>query len=90
MQTDRTSATEPDVARSSVDGQVAGLANLLVASLETLAKLGHVDAACREAGKACAVLREANPTHWRKFNALLHRLDGKVRSQVGPSCLSEK
>lgn len=54
------------------------MANLLVASLEALAKLGQVDAACREAGKACAVLREANPAQWRKFNALLHRLSRHV------------
>ncbi len=62
----------------SRDEQVARLADLLVASLETLAKLGQADAACRGAGSACAVLREANPAQWRKFNALQHRLSRHV------------
>lgn len=58
---------------------VSGLAAILVASLEALALAGQADAACRQAGKACAVLREADPAQWRKFNALLHRLSGHVR-----------
>ncbi len=80
MEADRATATGCDAARSSVEGQVAGLADILVASLETLAMLGQADAACREAGRACAVLRGANPTQWRKFNALLHRLSRHVQS----------
>jgi hypothetical protein len=69
-----------DAARSSLEGEVAGLADLLISSLETLADLGQADAACREAGRACAVLRGANPAQWRKFNALLHRLSKHVQS----------
>jgi hypothetical protein len=61
------------------DNQVAALADLLVGSLEILAKAGQADAACRAAGTACAVLRRANPVQWRKFNALLHRLSSQVR-----------
>lgn len=79
MGTGRTRTTEPGIAYPG-DDQVTGLANLLVASLEMLAKAGQVDAACRAAGKACAVLREANPAQWRKFNALLHRLSKQVPS----------
>ncbi|MBZ9798679.1 hypothetical protein [Mesorhizobium sp. ES1-4] len=76
----RTSTTERDFAHpGGDDNHVAGLADLLVASLEILAKAGQADAACRAAGKACAVLRQAHPAQWRKFNALLHRLSGQVR-----------
>ncbi|MGN6534372.1 MAG: hypothetical protein ACTHKQ_01405 [Mesorhizobium sp.] len=79
METDRTSAAGLDAARLSAEGQVAGLADILVASLDALARSGQADAACREAGRACAVLRGANPAQWRKFNALLHRLSRHVR-----------
>jgi hypothetical protein len=75
----RTAITEPAVARSSHDdNQVAALADLLVGCLEILAKAGRADAACRSAGKACAVLRQGHPAQWRKFNALLHRLSRQV------------
>jgi hypothetical protein len=74
MEADRTRATGCDAVRSGVDDQVAGLADILVASLEVLARLGQADTACREAGRACAVLRGVNPAQWRKFNTLLHRL----------------
>ncbi|AZO25873.1 hypothetical protein EJ070_24910 [Mesorhizobium sp. M1E.F.Ca.ET.045.02.1.1] len=57
---------------------VSALADILVASLETLAKAGQADAACRQAGKACAALRVSNPAQWRKFNALLHRLSSQA------------
>lgn len=59
---------------SGDDGRLAALADLLVTSLEAQARLGAVEAACRAAGKACAVLRGTNPAQWRKFNSLLHRL----------------
>ena len=52
----------------------SGLADLLLSSLEALAKAGQADAACRLAGQACAFLRKDDPGGWRKFNALLHRL----------------
>jgi hypothetical protein len=55
-------------------GTGRGLTDLLVSSLEALAKAGQADAACRLAGQACAFLRKDNPGGWRKFNALLHRL----------------
>ena len=74
MRGDRTEASEPGIAPSSGDHLVSGLADLLVTSLETLAKAGQADAACRQAGKVCAALRVSNPAQWRKFNALLHRL----------------
>ncbi|MBN9244644.1 MAG: hypothetical protein J0I98_17815 [Mesorhizobium sp.] len=57
---------------------VSGLAAILLGSLEALATAGQAEAACRDAGKACAVLRGADPVQWRKFNALLHRLSRHV------------
>ena len=71
---DRIEAEEPGAASSSGDHPVSVLTDLLVTSLEALAKAGQADAACRQAGKACAALRASNPAQWRKFNALLHRL----------------
>ncbi len=56
----------------------ARLADILVASLKQLAQAGQADAACRLAGRACAVLRGNDPAQWRKFNALLHRLSPSV------------
>jgi hypothetical protein len=53
----------------------AALSALLVTSLEALAATGQIDAACRLAGRACAALRKDDPQGWRKFNALLHRLN---------------
>lgn len=50
------------------------LIGLLVTSLEKLAAAGEVDAACRLAGEACAVLRPTDPRGTQRFNALLHRL----------------
>ena len=72
-------ATGTGLAQPGARDQVAALADLLVASLGALAETGEVDAACRQAGKACAVLRETDPAQWRKFNALLHRLSRQVR-----------
>ena len=77
MQANQPNAMESG-AGTSGEAQLAGLADLLVASLEALARLGQADAACRGAGKACAVLRGTNPVQWRKFNALLHRLSRHV------------
>ncbi len=47
---------------------------LLLDALRKLADAGEVDAACRVAGRACAVLRRSDPKGERRFNALLHRL----------------
>jgi hypothetical protein len=77
MQEDQPNATGPG-AGTSREAQLAKLADLLVVNLEALARLGQADAACRGAGKACAVLRGTNPVQWRKFNALLHRLSRHV------------
>lgn len=69
-------------AGASVPGQgagpVGGLADLLVASLDALARAGQADAACRMAGHACAVLRPVDAREWQKFNVLLHRLSRLV------------
>lgn len=78
METEHAGSTGCEATHSGVEDQLVGLADILVASLETLARLGEADAACREAGRACAVLRGANPAQWRKFNALLHRLSRHV------------
>jgi hypothetical protein len=77
MQADQPNATGPG-AENSGEAQLAELADLLVANLEALARLGQADAACRGAGKACSVLRGTNPVQWRKFNTLLHRLSRRV------------
>ena len=50
------------------------LVHLLLASLEQLAAAGEVDAACRLAGEACALLRSQDARATQRFNALLHRL----------------
>ncbi|KQU97102.1 hypothetical protein ASD12_22045 [Mesorhizobium sp. Root102] len=59
--------------------RIEGMADILVASLELLAKAGHTDTACRLAGRACAQLRDIDARQWQKFNALLHRLSKQVR-----------
>lgn len=51
---------------------------LLLDALQKLADAGEADAACRIAGKACAILRRAAPKDERRFNALLHRLVRKL------------
>lgn len=50
------------------------LVGLLIQSLEQLAAAGEVEAACRLAGQACALLRQHDPRATQRFNALLHRL----------------
>jgi len=51
---------------------------LLLDALRKLADAGQVDAACRIAGKACAVLRRSDAKNERRFNALLHRLTRRL------------
>lgn len=51
---------------------------LLLDALQKLAEAGEVDAACRIAGKACVLLRHSAPHAERRFNALLHRLTGRL------------
>jgi hypothetical protein len=51
---------------------------LLLEALQKLADAGEVDAACRIAGRACAVLRRSDAKGERRFNALLHRLTLKL------------
>ncbi|MGC2086369.1 MAG: hypothetical protein WA702_23750 [Bradyrhizobium sp.] len=53
---------------------------LLLETLQKLADAGEVDAACRIAGRACAVLRQSDARGERRFDALLHRLT----RQLGP------
>ncbi|PZN53843.1 MAG: hypothetical protein DIU65_08180 [Proteobacteria bacterium] len=65
--------TAKKAGNSGKDAPLPGLATILLASLEALAKAGEVDAACRQAGKACAQLRLTDPDLWRRFNAFLHR-----------------
>lgn len=48
--------------------------DILLKSLESLAALGGIDAACRLAGLACAAYRRSDMAAWKKFNGLLHRL----------------
>jgi hypothetical protein len=53
---------------------VADISGILLAGLNALAEAGEGEQACRLAGRACAVLRQAHRREWRRFNALLHRL----------------
>ncbi len=78
MDAQRAEVIEPGIGEPDTVDQVAALADILVASLTALAKAGEADAACRQAGRACAVLRKTNPAQWRKFNALLHRLSSRT------------
>jgi hypothetical protein len=50
---------------------------LLLDALQKLADTGEVDAACRIAGKACALFRQTSPRAEQRFNGLLHRLTGR-------------
>lgn len=52
----------------------AALCAILLDGLRALAEAGEVDAACRLAGRACAVLRQTDSAQWRRYNVLLHRL----------------
>ena len=56
------------------DPVAAVLTDVLVESLQLVARAGDADAACRLAGRACAALRHDHPAQWRRFNVLLHRL----------------
>ena len=56
------------------DPVAAVLTDVLVESLQLVARAGDADAACRLAGRACAALRHDHPVQWRRFNVLLHRL----------------
>jgi hypothetical protein len=65
----------PDCAAPALRGPSHEQINLLLLdALQKLADAGEADAACRIAGKACAILRRAAPKDERRFNALLHRL----------------
>lgn len=68
------SSTAETNAPAGLKDSPTALIDILLSSLEALAATGQVDAACRLAGRACAVLRNNDPSGWRKFNALLHRL----------------
>lgn len=52
----------------------ARLSEILLASITALAGAGEVERACRLAGQACVALRNTDPAHARRFDALLHRL----------------
>jgi hypothetical protein len=56
------------------------LVDLLLVSIERLAMTGEVEAACRLAGQACALLRVQDPRATQRFNTLLHRLTAPPRS----------
>lgn len=79
VRTDLIKPTEPNLLQYRQADSIDGLADILVASLDVLAKAGQIDAACRLAGRACAQLRDVDARQWQKFNALLHRLSKQVR-----------
>jgi hypothetical protein len=68
--------SSPEQSRSDAISMsiAAALSDVLVESLQLMAQAGDADAACRLAGRACAVLRHDHPAQWRRFNVLLHRL----------------
>lgn len=79
VRTDLIKSTEANLVQYREVDRIDGLEDILVASLEVLAKAGHIDAACRLAGRACAHLRDIDARQWQKFNALLHRLSKQER-----------
>ena len=54
------------------------LTDILLVSLQELANAGRAERACRLAGRACAALRQCDPTAWKRFNVLLHQLSRQV------------
>ena len=54
------------------------LAGVLLASLDELAPPGRAEAAGRLAGQAYAALRKSDLKAARRFDALLHRLAGRL------------
>jgi hypothetical protein len=54
------------------------LNDILIESLAALAAAGDAEAACRLAGRACAVYRHRDIPAWNRFNGLLHRLARKA------------
>ncbi|MHA6646330.1 hypothetical protein [Mesorhizobium sp. A623] len=68
-------STGTDIRAANGSGEIdAELCALLSESLTALTKAGQADAACRLAGRACALLRGRNSPEWARFNKLLHRL----------------
>ncbi len=67
---------------ASLSRGAPGVVDVLVASLRALAAAGRTDEACRLAGRACAAVRGSDPTAWRQFNALLHRLTREGTSPI--------
>lgn len=66
----------PDPVKDAIDRDT--LNALLLESLTALAAAGQGDAACRLAGRACALYRQSDMAAWNKFNILLHRLSKKM------------
>ncbi len=66
------------------------LSGVLLASLYALAEVGETEAACRFAGRACAILRRSSPTSARRFNALLHRLAPRLTWREPPYAKDRK
>lgn len=54
------------------------LNDILLESLAALAAAGDAEAACRLAGRACAIYRHKDIPAWNRFNGLLHRLARKA------------
>lgn len=68
-------STTPSNAAGVPDGSAAvrRLSEVLLASVTALAAAGDPEKACRLAGQACVVLRDADPAAGRRVDALLHR-----------------
>jgi hypothetical protein len=57
--------------------------DVLIESLTALAAAGDAEAACRLAGRACAIYRHKDIPAWNRFNGLLHRLARKAPGAKG-------
>lgn len=77
--TDNILAAGPGLAESKAVKPGDTIAELLLDALKKLADAGEVEAACRIAGKAFAVLRKTEPGEERRFNVLLHRLTPRLK-----------
>lgn len=67
-----------EATEASVSHTISRLADILLASLTSLAAAGEVEATCRLAGRAYMALQDTDRKAARRFDVLLHRLIPKL------------
>lgn len=79
-------SAKPAVQHEPSHRAITGPVNdILVESLVALAQAGNVEAACKLAGRACALYRHKDIPAWNRFNGLLHRLARKAPDAPPPN-----